>query len=240
MDSGIEGPPLDDLATSRRADRGGTRRLRQGRRRSTSAYTCRVDPARKLATYDDLLALPQDVRAEILGGMMAVPPAPPPRHSRAQGALRSLIGRPYDDDHGRGGPGGWWIFVEVDVRLSPHDVVRPDLGGWKRGRLPSPWDTRPIDVVPDWIAEIVSPSNAAQDRVDKRALYARAGVAFYWIVDPTARTLEALRLDAATGAWVELGAYGDGSVARIPPFDEVDLEIARLFPPRETEGSRAP
>jgi Uma2 family endonuclease len=80
-----------------------------------------------------------------------------------------------------------------------------------------------LDVVPDWIAEIVSPSNAAQDRVDKRALYARSGVAFYWIVDPAARTLEALRLDAASGAWVELGAYGDSSTARI------------LFPPKESE-----
>jgi Uma2 family endonuclease len=195
-----------------------------------------MQSARKLATYEDLLALPRDVRAEILGGTVVLPPAPLPRHSRAQGALRTFVGRPYDDDDGRGGPGGWWIFVEVDVRLALHDVVRPDLAGWRRDRLVSPWDARPIDVVPDWIGEVVSPSNAAQDRVDKRALYARSGVAFYWIVDPAARTLEALRLDPATGAWVEIGAYGDASVARIAPFDAIDLEVGRLFPPRESEA----
>ncbi len=194
-----------------------------------------MQPARKLATYEDLLAHPEDVRAEILGGVVVVPPAPLPRHSRAQRALGSFVGRSFDDEDGRGGPGGWWIFVEVDVRLSRHDVVRPDLAGWKRERLPSPWDQRPIDVVPDWIAEIVSPSNAAQDRVDKRALYARSGVAFYWIVDPGARTLEAMRLDAASGAWVELGAYGDSSIARIAPFEAIDLEVGRLFPPKESE-----
>jgi Uma2 family endonuclease len=193
-----------------------------------------VQPARKLATYDDLLGLPDGASAEILGGVMVPPPSPLPRHSRAQRALGGVIGRSFDDDDGRGGPGGWWILPEVDVRLSPHDIVRPDIAGWRRVRLPSPWDTRPIDVAPDWIAEIISPSNAAQDRVDKRALYARHGVAFYWIIDPAARTLEALRLDAS-GGWVEIGAYGDGSVERVAPFDAIELEVGRRFPPNETE-----
>ena len=66
-------------------------------------YTPVVQPARSLATYEDLLKLPEDVRAEVLGGVVVVPPAPLPRHSRAQGALRSLVGLPYDDDDGRGG-----------------------------------------------------------------------------------------------------------------------------------------
>jgi Uma2 family endonuclease len=200
------------------------------------ANICRMQPARSLAAYEDLLSLPEDIRPEILGGAVVVPPAPLPRHSRAQRALGGFIGRPYDDDDGRGGPGGWWILVEVDVRLGRHDVVRPDLAGWKRERLVSPWDTRPIDVVPDWISEVVSPSNAAQDRVDKRALYARHGVGFYWIIDPAARTLEALRLDTATGVWIEVGAYGDGSVARIAPFEGIDLEVGRLFAPMESEA----
>ena len=196
-----------------------------------------MEPAKKLTTYEDLLALPEDVRAEVIAGAIVSPPAPLPRHSRAQRALGSVIGRAFDDDDGRGGPGGWWILPEVDVRLSRHDIVRPDLAGWRRERLSTPWDVRPIDVVPDWIAEILSPSNTSQDRVHKRALYARHGVPFYWIVDPAARTLEALRLDAS-GAWVEVGAYGDGSVARIAPFDAIDLEVERLFPPKETETVR--
>jgi Uma2 family endonuclease len=142
-----------------------------------------------------------------------------------------MIGGPYDDDDGRGGPGGWWILLEVDVRFGLHDVVRPDLAGWRRERLPSPWDVRPIDVVPDWVCEVLSPSNAPHDRVRKRALYARHGVPYYWIVDPTGRTLEALRLDPATGAWIEVGAYDDQSTAGIAPFEAVALEVGRLFPP---------
>jgi Uma2 family endonuclease len=189
-----------------------------------------MDAARRMATYEDLLALPEDARAEVLAGEVVTSPSPLPRHAKAQGALRRFVGGPFDDDDDRGGPGGWWILIEVDVRLGSRDIVRPDLAGWRRERLPFPWDTRPIDVVPDWICEIVSPSNAAHDRVVKRNLYAAHGVGFYWIVDPMERTLDALRLEG--GRWVVLGGFTDGDLVRIEPFEAVELEIERLFPPR--------
>ncbi len=94
--------------------------------------------ARKLATYDDLLALPEDVRAEVLRGALEVSPAPLPRHSRVQGALRRFVGGPFDDDDGRGGPGGWWTLLEVDVRLSRHDILRPELEVARLFPPPSP------------------------------------------------------------------------------------------------------
>ena len=194
-----------------------------------------MDPARRLASYEDLVALPSDQKAEILSGTIATLPAPLPRHSKVQGALRRFIGGPYDDDDGDGGPGGWWILLEVDVRLAKHDVVRPDLSGWRRGRLQNPWDVRPIDVTPDWICEVLSSSNVAHDRVTKRRLYAEHGVPYYWIVDPEGRTLEALRLEA--GVWVDAGTFDDDSVARVPPFEGVELRIHRLFPPQAATES---
>lgn len=190
--------------------------------------------AGKLATYEDLLALPEGQRAEILGGVIVTPPSPLPRHGRAQRVVGRVIGGAFDDDDGHGGPGGWWILPEVDVRLGPHDIVRPDVAGWRRERLEDPWDLRPIDVVPDWICEVLSPSNVADDRVRKRRLYAEHAVPFYWLLDPSARTLEALRLDTAAGAWVEVGSYDDASVARIAPFDEIEIVVGRFFPPAAT------
>lgn len=189
-----------------------------------------MHPARTLATYEDLLALPEDVRAEVIAGAIVTHPAPLPEHSRAQQRLTRAIGGPFDEDDGRGGPGGWWILQEVDVRFGAHDIVRPDISGWLRERLPSPWGVRPIDVVPDWICEIVSPSNPANDRVKKRRLYAAAGVAYYWIVDPAERTLEALRL--VNGVWVDAGSFDEEATAAIAPFESIELEVARLFPPR--------
>jgi Uma2 family endonuclease len=193
-------------------------------------------PAPKPATYADLLALPDDTRGEVLAGAISVTPALLPRHSKVQGAARRFLGGPFDDDDGHGGPGGWWIFVEVDVALGPHDIVRPDLSGFRRERLPRPGSVRPIEVVPDWVCEVLSPTTAARDRVTKRHLYARAGVPFYWLIDPDARVLEALALRDST--WVEVGVYDEDAGARIPPFEAIELEVGRLFLPREADGEQ--
>lgn len=184
----------------------------------------------ELATYADLLALDEDVRAEIVAGEIVIQPAPLPEHGRVQRSLSRFIGGPYDDDDGLGGPGGWWIMLEVDVQLEPHEVVRPDLAGWRRERLVDPWGRQPIEVVPDWICEILSPSNARRDRVHKAAVYQRCGVGYYWIVEPRERLVEAFQL--GQGCWIRLGAWDCGSrLARIPPFDDTELDVGRFFPP---------
>jgi Uma2 family endonuclease len=193
-----------------------------------------VVAARKPSTYEDLLRLPDGVHAEIVDGAIVALPPPRAEHARAQRSLGGFIGGPYDDDDGRGGPGGWWILTEVDVQLTPLTVVRPDLSGWRRERLPDPRGGRPVVVVPDWVCEVVSPGKPAHDRVTKRRVYAEHGVAHYWIVDPEARTLEALRLDPNEREWREVGAYGDEHKARIAPFESVELEVGRLFFPVPT------
>lgn len=190
-----------------------------------------MESAKNLATWEALRTLPEGVKAEIVRGVLVTPPAPLPRHSSVQGKLRRFIGGPFDDDDGAGGPGGWWVFLEVDVRLSPHDIVRPDLAGWRRERLASPWDVRPIEVGPDWICEIISTSNADHDRVTKRELYARHGVTHYWLADPSAGTLETLRLDGPSKRWVDAGAFDASARARIPPFEAIELDLSRVFPP---------
>ncbi|MGF1465183.1 MAG: Uma2 family endonuclease [Sandaracinaceae bacterium] len=189
-----------------------------------------MDAAHRLATYEDLLALDEDVKAEVLAGEIVTTPSPLPRHSRPQRSLSRFLGGPFDDDDGHGGPGGWWIFIEVDIRFGPHDILRPDLSGWRRERLPDPGDQRPIEIPPDWVCEILSPSTTARDRGAKRDLYARHGVAHYWIVDVEARVLEAFALEA--GRWVLEGTYDESASARIPPFEAVELPVGRLFLPR--------
>jgi Uma2 family endonuclease len=123
---------------------------------------------------------------EVLNGELREKAAPLPEHGLAQRALGRFIGGPFHDDDGQGGPGGWWILTEVEVELAQHEVVRPDLTGWRRERLPAPWGMRPIRVAPDWICEILSPpTNAVTACVHKAELYARSGVGYYWLVAPS-------------------------------------------------------
>jgi hypothetical protein len=173
--------------------------------------------ARKLATYKDLLELPDDQRAEVVLGTLELQPAPAAKHSRAQGALRRVVGGPFDDD---------------DVCFTEHCILRPDLSGWKRARLMDPFSVQPIAVAPDWVCEVVSPGSAVRDRTTKRKVYLEHKVAHYWICDPDARTLEVLRYDAVLHAWVEVGAFSDGDRVRLEPFEAVEIDVARLFIPR--------
>jgi Uma2 family endonuclease len=78
-----------------------------------------------------------------------------------------------------------------------------------------------------WVCEVLSPSTHRHDRVRKMPVYARAGVAFAWLVDPLERTVEAYRLEG--GLWVRLGAWADDEVASIPPFEAVPLELRWLW-----------
>lgn len=185
------------------------------------------DPASKLATYEDLFDLPEDARVEIIAGQIEMLPSARFEHGNVGGRLFSDVETPYG--RGRGGPGEWWITQEFDVRFDRHNVVRPDLVGWRRERMPTPPSLPPADVRPDWICEVLSPSNEKHDRHTKKALYARFGVPHYWIVDPQARILEAFALQES-GLWLSLGSYSDGDKARIEPFEAIELDLDGILP----------
>ncbi len=184
------------------------------------------ETARPEATFSDLLAL-GDVPAEVLRGVLVYKPEPSAEHGDSQLALGAFLRQHFHRPAGRGGPGGWWILTEVDVQLGPHDIVRPDVAGWRRERTPERPAGRPIAARPDWICEVLSESNAATDQVDKFRLYAEARVPFYWICDPARRILTVYRLDG-DGFAVALQAKADETVTA-PPFETMPLRIGILF-----------
>lgn len=186
-----------------------------------------AEPVRRPATWADLERLPEDVRAEILAGEILIKPRPQPSHSHAHGALLGSVMGPFSTDPG--GPGGWWILLEPDVRLGPHEIVEPDIAGWRKEKVPVFFDRQPIEIAPDWSCEILSPSTARFDRAHKSELYLKSGVGHYWLVDVEARVLEAY--EARGGQWLRLGAWSDGDRQRIAPFEAIESDVSRHFPP---------
>src|SRR5262245_19205340 len=111
-------------------------------------------PARRPASYADLAALPDNVVGEIIEGEVVTSPRPSFSHAAVATGLAAAVAPPFQ--YGDGGPGGWWILVEPELHLGD-DVVVPDLGGWRRERLPDLAGVTHTEVVPDWICEILSP-----------------------------------------------------------------------------------
>ena len=186
-------------------------------------YPRPMAPGRRV-TYEDLLAVPDHLVAEIVDGVLYTTPRPAPRHARASTALAAALPPPFDA--GRGGPGGWTILFEPELHLA-EDVAVPDIAGWRRDRMPALPQTAYFPLAPDWICEVQSESTAALDHAKKLRVYAREGVRNAWMVDPTARTLEALRLER--GHWVIVSTCSATDILRAEPFSAIEVDLSDLW-----------
>jgi Uma2 family endonuclease len=184
---------------------------------------------RKHATYDDLLAVPEHLIAEILDGELIVSPHPGLLQLRVSTAVSALLFAAFD----RPVPDAWWIVNGPELHLRD-DVVVPDLAGWRRERLPTfpsgPW----LDLAPDWVCEVASPSTEAIDRGRKLRIYAREGVGHLWLLNPKLRTLEVYR--RSDDKWIVVETFVGNETVRAEPFDEVELDMTRWWPPKASEG----
>src|SRR3972149_4765320 len=107
---------------------------------------------RKIATYEDLLAVPDHQVAEILDGELFASPRPAVRHAHGGSGLGvDILGQFHYSGGGR--PGGWWILFEPELHLG-EDVLVPDMAGWGRaGGAPMPGGAG-VGRGPDWVCEV--------------------------------------------------------------------------------------
>jgi len=193
-----------------------------------------ANAATKLATAADLLSLDPDGRFEILGGDIVQKAAPSGQHGTAQSAVIIQVGAPFDRRPGGGdGPGGWWILTEVDIELSIYDVIRPDIAGWRRDRVPTRPTGFPVTERPDWVCEVLSPSTMRRDLGEKRRLLQQHQVPWYWTVDPDAMFVQVMR-------WTDQGyvihqTAWPGEHLGLAPFDAVEFDLGRFFGIEEAE-----
>jgi Uma2 family endonuclease len=186
-----------------------------------------VDTARRRATYEDLLKVPDTMVAEILDGELYATPRPASPHANAASGIAGDVRGPFHrGPDGPGQPGGWWILFEPELHLGP-DVVVPDIAGWRREKMSVLPNVAYFEQAPDWACEVVSPTTAAADRVRKMRIYARELVGHLWLVEPLAKTLEVYRLE--NGRWVVASTHGGSERVRAEPFEAVELELSRWW-----------
>lgn len=176
------------------------------------------------ATYDDLVAVPEHLVAEIIDGELFTSPRPAPRHADPTAGLIGALRAPFD--RGRGGPGGWRILVEPELHFG-RDVLVPDMAGWRRDRLPELPQEAYFALPPDWVCEVLSPSTASLDRGKKLAVYARERVRCVWLIDPVGTIIQVFELDS--GRWVVSCTAEGRETIPLPPFEALPLDLTLLW-----------
>ena len=130
-------------------------------------------------TVEDIYALPEGQRAELIDGQI-YDMAPPNRtHQRIVSQLTKIIGQYIDRKQGSCEvyPAPFAVFLNKDSK----NYVEPDISViCDKEKL----DDRGCNGAPDWIIEVTSPSDPQRDYGIKLFKYRTAGVREYWIVDP--------------------------------------------------------
>ena len=183
------------------------------------------ETAKKRASYEDLYEIPENSVGEIIDGGLIVTPRPSRKHGFSASALGGELVPPYQFGRG-GGPGGWIIIGEPEIKFGEHYLV-PDIAGWRRERFPDLEETNWVSIFPDWIAEILSPTTVRVDRIKKMAIYAEHGVPYLWFIDPIAKTLEIFRLEA--GSWLLRSVFGENDKVRAEPFADIEIDLQNLW-----------
>lgn len=178
--------------------------------------------------WDQFEGLPDEPPADAEGEQPSSEPRPSLRQIMVSSLLAGLLVGPFQ--LGAGGPGGWVILVRPSIHFG-HEEFVPDLAGWLVERAPSPTDERCTSSIPDWVCEIRSPRTRESPFGSKMIGYAREGVRFMWILDPTDKTVALFRLHGER-KWelfcVYSATHGPRCV-RAAPFNAIEIDLALLF-----------
>lgn len=116
------------------------------------------------------------------------------------------------------------LLQDVFVKLGGDSIVAPDIAWWQGSRRP-PIAQGALDVVPDFVIEVLSPATRANDLGPKRVAYGTAEVRELWLLDPVSKevivcTEEGLRTEER---------FDSGGSVRSATADGLVIELDRIF-----------
>jgi len=185
-------------------------------------------------TYSDYLKWPDEERWELIyGEAWDMSPAPNRKHQRISGKLFFQIedflkdkdcyvyNAPFDVKLPENGKDN----AKKDNDRETDTVVQPDLlVVCDKSKL----DDAGCKGAPDWIIEILSPSTAVKDLINKYQLYEARGVKEYWIIDPSNNYLTVYLLDVS-GKYFRSGVYSSDSNVSSSTLPELTIDLSPVF-----------
>jgi len=166
----------------------------------------------------DYWELPESEPCELIQGRFIMSPSPVPLHQALVVLLSELLLGAARRS------GGIAFCAPMDVVLTDDTILQPDLLYIAKGRK-NLVGQRNITGPPDLVVEILSPRTARRDRLAKLDLYAKHGVAEYWIVDPATQLFEFLVNEE--GRYVVISPVNDQYQS--PRLPEVTLRLAEFW-----------
>lgn len=174
-------------------------------------------------TAEDYWALPEDARAELIDGELWALASPSRKHQEVLGELFHFA-KLHIAAHG-GSCKVYQAPFAVNLFGDNSTFVEPDFSiVCDRSKL----SDRGCEGAPDFIVEIVSPSNPGMDYVTKLNLYQEAGVREYWICDPQRERTMVYHLEA--DATPSIYPFATPVASSVLPGFEVDFAsiVARM------------
>lgn len=175
-------------------------------------------PQEKTYTIDDIYALPEGTRAELIDGQIYSMAPPSRRHQEIVGTLYRKIADYIDS---RSGSCKAYIApFAVFLNENDKNYVEPDISiVCDKSKL----NDRGCTGAPDWIIEVVSPSSRQMDYMTKLFKYRSAGVREYWIVDPEKNRILVYDFDRE-----ETGDYTFSDSVRAGIYDDFSINFSDL------------
>lgn len=170
-------------------------------------------------TEEDFLAMDDPTRRiELIDGNLVVSPSPTPKHQTISRRLAAMLDQGAES-------AGLLVLEAVNVRLRPGRIPIPDLVVTEQIDL----DKLVIDVEDvRLVCEIVSPSNAANDKVRKMQYYSAAGIPWYLLVEQKTTRMHLYRLDG--DQYREHAAVEPGTVFKLTDPMVAEIDTAALVP----------
>jgi Uma2 family endonuclease len=131
------------------------------------------------------VALEEDDLRELIDGELVEVEVPTKAHERIAALLVYFV-----ESWAQARHAGMTLGSGYKIRISDRRGVMPDAQFFRSGNEPRGQEEGLVEGRPDLVVEVCSPSSVRYDRVTKMRWYASAGVPEYWIVDPSARTVE--------------------------------------------------
>lgn len=167
---------------------------------------------KRLWTFDEMLAElgESNLPIELWNGEIIMSPTPNPTHQDIVFNFARRL-RDFVDAKKLGR-----VFLSpLDVILSPHRVVQPDVFFISKSRLGLVTDR--VRCAPDLAVEVISKGRRRRDRVDKKDLYEQFAVREYWIIDPEAQTIEVFALEKGAFKLAARAEHGETAASKLFP-----------------------